>query len=73
MKKYKKTLQKAEKIFGVERNYITAIFALENEFGKSLGSRKVFNSLVTHCVYGKRKKMVLQTIKGISGFKRKII
>ena len=72
MKKYNKTLQKAEKRFGVNRTHITAIFALENGFGKFLGDREVLNSLATHCVYGKKGEWFYRQLKEYLDLKGKL-
>ena len=56
-------LEKANKMFGVQKEYITAVYSLENGFGMFLGNRRVFNSLVTHCLYGSRKEWFYRQLK----------
>ncbi|QDF28573.1 lytic murein transglycosylase B [Halarcobacter anaerophilus] len=47
MKKYKKSLNKAYKIYGVLPEYITAIIGIETFYGKNTGRYPVFDTLTT--------------------------
>ena len=62
VKKHQSVLEKAEKTYGVGKEYVTAIYALENGFGKFLGDKPVFNSLVTNCLH-KRKGWFYSELK----------
>lgn len=47
LKKYEEEFSKAEEMFGVDREVITAIILVETKFGQSLGKRQVINTLST--------------------------
>jgi membrane-bound lytic murein transglycosylase B len=47
MKSYETELAKAEELYGVDREVITAIILVETKFGQSLGKRQVINTLST--------------------------
>ncbi|MBU1397515.1 MAG: lytic murein transglycosylase, partial [Proteobacteria bacterium] len=47
LKRYEAELSKAEEIYGVDREIITAIILVETKFGQSLGKRQVINTLST--------------------------
>ena len=47
MKKYKKELSQTEKIYGVDKEVITAIILIETQCGTLLGNRSVLNTLST--------------------------
>jgi len=47
MKKYKKTLSKAYKKYGVPPQYITAIIGIESYYGSNTGKYPVFDALTT--------------------------
>jgi membrane-bound lytic murein transglycosylase B len=47
MKSYETELSKAEEVYGVDREVITAIILVETKFGQSLGKRQVINTLST--------------------------
>jgi len=47
MKKYNKELSQAEKMYGVDREVITAIILIETQCGTLLGNRSVLNTLST--------------------------
>ncbi len=47
MKKNKKSLNKAYRIFGVQPEYITAIIGIESYYGEFTGNYPVFDALVT--------------------------
>jgi membrane-bound lytic murein transglycosylase B len=47
LKGYEAELSKAEEIYGVDREVITAIILVETKFGQSLGKRHVINTLST--------------------------
>jgi len=47
MKKYNKELSQAEKIYGVDKEVITAIILIETQCGTLLGNRSVLNTLST--------------------------
>ena len=46
-KRYLKTLKKAEKIYGVDINYIVAFIGVESKFGRFTGNYNVLDSLTT--------------------------
>jgi len=47
MKKYNKELSQAQKIYGVDKEVITAIILIETQCGSLLGNRSVLNTLST--------------------------
>ena len=47
LKRYEAELSKAEELYGVDREVITAIILVETKFGQSLGKRQVINTLST--------------------------
>jgi membrane-bound lytic murein transglycosylase B len=47
LKRYETELSKAEEVYGVNREVITAIILVETKFGQSLGKRQVINTLST--------------------------
>jgi len=46
-KRYLRTLKKAEKIYGVDINYIVAFIGVESKFGRFTGNYNVLDSLTT--------------------------
>jgi lytic murein transglycosylase len=55
MKQWVKTLERAEKTFGVDRHVIVAVWGVESNYGKVMGKRPLVRSLVTASCYGNRK------------------
>ncbi len=53
-KKYLKVLKRAQKIYGVNLNYIVAFLAIESKFGKYTGNTRVIDSLTTLAFYKNR-------------------
>jgi len=47
IKKYKKTFNKVEKIYGVPKEYIAAIIGVETVYGRNVGKYPVFDTLTT--------------------------
>ena len=54
LEKYQPVLEKANKKYGVEPEYITAILQIESNFGRKTGNRIVFNSLASMYVYNRK-------------------
>jgi membrane-bound lytic murein transglycosylase B len=56
IKKYKKQLLKAEKIYQVPHEYIVAFIGVETNFGVITGKENIFDALTTLSFYKNRKK-----------------
>ena len=54
LKKHKKLLDKIEEEYGVQREIILAIWAMESDFGRNYGSKNILRSLATLAYHGKR-------------------
>ena len=52
--KFREQLLKAEKIYGVQKEYIVAILQVETNFGKRAGKQCVLNALASMYVYGRK-------------------
>ncbi len=56
LKKYKKLFDEIEQKYGVQRETIVAIWAMESDFGRNYGSKSVIRSLATLAHHGKRSE-----------------
>lgn len=54
LKKYQSLFDKLEKEYGVQREIIVAIWAMESDFGRNYGKKNVLTSLATLAYHGKR-------------------
>jgi len=54
LKKHRKLLDKIEEEYGVQREIILAIWAMESDFGRNYGSKNILRSLATLAYHGKR-------------------
>lgn len=55
LKKYQRLFDSIEMQYGVQREVIVAIWAMESDFGRNYGSRNVLRSLATLAYHGKRR------------------
>jgi lytic murein transglycosylase len=55
LKLWSRTLERAEKAYGVDRHVIVAVWGVESNYGKLMGRRPLVRSLVTASCYGKRQ------------------
>ncbi|QJR12933.1 Tn3 family transposase TnXax1 [Usitatibacter rugosus] len=55
LKQWNKTLERAEKVYGVDRYTVVAVWGVESNYGKIMGKRPLVRSLVTASCYGKRQ------------------
>ncbi len=63
-RKYYCTLKKAQRVYGVDMNYIVAFLGVESRFGKYTGNHIVLDSLVTLAFYKNRmQKYFLKELK----------
>ena len=64
IKRHQKTFEKAEKIYGVPKEYIAAIIGVESAFGKNVGKYPVFDTLTTLAFEkNRRSKFFKQELK----------
>lgn len=54
LKKHRKLFDKIEEEYGVQREIILAIWAMESDFGRNYGSKNILRSLATLAYHGKR-------------------
>ena len=54
LKKYQTLFDKLEEEYGVQREIIVAIWAMESDFGRNYGKKNVLSSLATLAYHGKR-------------------
>ena len=54
LRKYARAFAQAEERYGVPRTIIAAVWGVESDFGKSMGSRPLIQSLATLGCYGER-------------------
>lgn len=54
LRKYKKLFDKIEEEYGVQREIILAIWAMESDFGRNYGKNNILRSLATLAYHGKR-------------------
>lgn len=54
IEKYKQLFDSIEEEYGVQREVIVAIWAVESDFGKNYGNKQVLRSLATLAYHGKR-------------------
>ena len=54
LKKYQQLFDQLENTYGVQREIIVAIWAMESDFGRNYGSKNVLRSLATLAYHGKR-------------------
>lgn len=54
LKKYKTLFDKLEEEYGIQREIIVAIWAMESDFGRNYGKKNILRSLATLAFHGKR-------------------
>jgi len=62
LKKYRKLLDKIEKEYGVQREIILAIWAMESDFGRNYGNKNILRSLATLAYHGKRAEFAKEEL-----------
>ena len=56
LKKYRATFDAVERVYGVDRNVITAIWGVETNYGTAVGDRPVIRSTATLACIGRRQR-----------------
>jgi len=62
LKKHRKLLDKIEKEYGVQREIILAIWAMESDFGRNYGKKNILRSLATLAYHGKRAEFAKEEL-----------
>lgn len=62
LKKYKTLFDKIENKYGVQREIIVAIWAMESDFGRNYGKKNVLRSLATLAYHGKRAEFAKEEL-----------
>ncbi len=62
LKKHKKLFDSLEEEFGVQREIILSIWAMESDFGRNYGKKNVLRSLATLAYHGKRAEFAKEEL-----------
>ena len=62
LQKYRQLFDKLEKQYGVQREILVAIWAMESDFGRNYGNKNVLRSLATLAYHGKRANFAQQEL-----------
>jgi len=62
LQKYRQLFDKIEKQYGVQREILVAIWAMESDFGRNYGNKNVLRSLATLAYHGKRANFAQQEL-----------
>jgi len=62
LKKHRKLLDKIEKDYGVQREIVLAIWAMESDFGRNYGNKNILRSLATLAYHGKRAEFAKEEL-----------
>ncbi len=62
LKKYQPLFDKLEEDYGVQREIIVAIWAMESDFGRNYGNKNILRSLATLAYHGKRAEFAKEEL-----------
>jgi membrane-bound lytic murein transglycosylase B len=74
MEKEREWLERAEKLYGIDKEYVVALLKMESDFGKNVGNFRAFNALVSQYLNStnqNRKKFFYEEIKHYIDFAKK--